>query len=717
MRSKIGVYVITLCLVVVLSIGYLMPIIDYTTSRNPSTEDNATLQRPSKIVTYAPHSPIIIDGDTNFSATALAEGWTGDGSIEDPYIIHGYEIDQGGAGAHCISIINTLVYFTINNCHLIGANVSSNAGVYLENVTYGEIVGNIFDNNYYGLYLADSHSILIKNNTCNNNINGIAIYQSNFNTLRNNTCISNSDNGIQITNADNNIVTENLCNFNGLRGILLIDHADYNTASSNTCNNNDNDGIYIYDYCYHNTIVNNTCNSNNDCGIHLYYYCHINTITNNTCSRNDYGILLISIIEYTEIIENIFTTNNHGIYFDDVGSVEVHWNVFESNITNGYCINNFDNPNDFEYNYWSDFFGDDDDEDGFGDFGYSFTGGVDPNPLVYLPTPPKWVETPTDCELEMKQSFIYNINATAPAPIYWSLDDTYNFSIDDEGVIESIACLYPGNYDVTVTATTIYGYSISASFTVFVFIPDNDAPEWIIAPMDVSFVYDEGVDFQIAAVDSSGIDLWALNDTTHFTLIAAFYDLGSIARITNNSMLEPAVYSLNITVYDTFENRLSSIFTVTVEPHVQDTTSPIWIVSPFDEVLEYGISFEQRLGAWDSSGISYWWLNDTTYFSIDENGIMQNATILEPGTYSLEVRLYDPFDNFCSASLVVTVREAPVVATTTTNTVTSTTTDTDATTDHATNGTNPMTTFVLGAGIGGAVVVAITVIVLVRKKT
>ena len=43
-----------------------------------------------------PHSPIAIDGDSNFSLTDLAEGWEGDGSEDLPYIIEGLDIDAGG---------------------------------------------------------------------------------------------------------------------------------------------------------------------------------------------------------------------------------------------------------------------------------------------------------------------------------------------------------------------------------------------------------------------------------------------------------------------------------------------------------------------------------------------------------------------------------------------------------------------------------------------
>ncbi|MHA3964705.1 MAG: hypothetical protein AM325_014335, partial [Candidatus Thorarchaeota archaeon SMTZ1-45] len=67
---------------------------------------------------------ITIDGDTNFSDTALVEGWEGDGSPGNPFIIDGLHIDLGVEFGHCIMISNTRVSFTISNCNLTGANVT-----------------------------------------------------------------------------------------------------------------------------------------------------------------------------------------------------------------------------------------------------------------------------------------------------------------------------------------------------------------------------------------------------------------------------------------------------------------------------------------------------------------------------------------------------------------------------------------------------------------
>ncbi len=418
-------------------------------------------------------------------------------------------------------------------------------------------------------------------------------------------------------------------------------------------------------------------------------------MTNNTCSYNDWGI-------------NLFYSDTNDIL----------WNVFDANsVGNG---NDFEGSggNVFDYNYWSDYVGIDANEDGFGDTPYMFSVNSDLHPLIFLPTPPIWTETPVDQTVMTGTHFAYDLNVTSPAPIFWSVNDTTHFIIDSQGVLELIGILSLGDYGVQITVTNIYSSSISTKFNMEV-IPftESTAPGWVITPLNLMIEYGEVVDLQIPALDPSGIDHWNLNDTTHFVLSATYYDLGSTARITNNSVLEPATYGLNITVFDSYDNRLSAIFSITIEPPEPDTTPPDWVTLHIYQTIEYGEPLQVQVVAWDESGIDHLWLNDTTHFTLDVLGVITNATVLEPGIYRLEVRAYDPYDNYCSAILVVTVLEAPLTTTTTTSTTTTTTTTTDTTTTSTTpEGVDPVMTLVLGAGLGGAAAVVMVIVFLRRKS-
>ena len=117
-----------------------------------------------------PPLSIAIDGDADFAATALLEGWPGDGSSENPYIIDGLGIDLGNEDGNCIMINNTRVSFTISNCNLTGANnqmmEGGCAGILLFNVFNGELVNNTCNNNKIGIYLIESDSNTVADNTC-----------------------------------------------------------------------------------------------------------------------------------------------------------------------------------------------------------------------------------------------------------------------------------------------------------------------------------------------------------------------------------------------------------------------------------------------------------------------------------------------------------------------------------------------------------------------
>ncbi|MHA2210729.1 MAG: NosD domain-containing protein [Candidatus Thorarchaeota archaeon] len=262
-----------------------------------------------------PHAAIEIDGDADFAATALLEGWPGDGSPENPYLIDGLNIDlSSGERSYCISIENTRVSFTISNCNLTGGiphpivgPAWDAVGIYLENVTIGKIVNNICKSNSVGIFLFNSTYNVVANNTCSNNSRGILLKESESNIATNNICNGSFYYGIWLAGSDSNTLSDNICTSNTLSGIYL-DAAHSNTLSDNTCNNNFYYGIWLAG-SDSNTVENNTCNNNFYYGIWLAGS-DSNTVENNTCNSNVF----------------------HGIYVED----ESEFNTVENNT----CLGN-----------------------------------------------------------------------------------------------------------------------------------------------------------------------------------------------------------------------------------------------------------------------------------------------------------------------------------------------------------------------------------------
>ncbi|MHA2356640.1 MAG: right-handed parallel beta-helix repeat-containing protein, partial [Candidatus Thorarchaeota archaeon] len=121
--------------------------------------DLATTFSNSDLVT---HDPILIFGDSDFASQAAAEGWSGDGTSGNPYVIEGYYIFDDSS----IQIARTRVHFIIRRCHLeYDSAAAVTACITTWNVTNAIIRDNALVGNGMGMYLADTNDSLILNNT------------------------------------------------------------------------------------------------------------------------------------------------------------------------------------------------------------------------------------------------------------------------------------------------------------------------------------------------------------------------------------------------------------------------------------------------------------------------------------------------------------------------------------------------------------------------
>ena len=652
-------------------------------------------------------------------------------------------------------------------------------GIYMYDSDYNTITDNVCSgNSNYGMYQNYCDSNIFSWNICNSNsIDGIHAEEANLNTFTRNTCNSNNHDGIEVINHPHgNILSNNTCNANRDYGIILFN--DNNNVipaivANNTCIGN-NSGIRFIGRATtltHNTLIDNFVGFDIECDESVFSY---NTITQNdigfAASMASYSTFSHNSIEvYSEGFwimygdENVFSHNSiiseqtgisleygggNDIFLNDImvdydgmdinfwigiylASHTVDTNVTLNRIERGFYLPDTETIHDQETgltnfidrNFYDDYEGTDADDDGIGETSYSIpgnAGNVDLHPLVYGPFAPKWVESPTDQVLDYwDQPFYYDLDATAPSPITWQMNDTSQFSIDSAGVIQSIINLPVNQYGLRITVTNIYGLSISEVFRLT--IQEITPPEWIVGPTDAILELGEAVDVGLIATDQSGIILWTINDTGNFNLsvtqlnVTGYQNGWHLLHITNATLLSTGLYTLNVSVSDPYGNKLVGVFSILMQTQ-QDSTPPIWIVEPIDETIESTTAFNQRLGAWDESGIHHWWLNDTAFFTIDETGVIRNITSLEPGTYTLEVRAYDPFDNYCSAIFVVTVLEpTPSTTPSATSSTTTTTPSTTPTTGNPQNGFDAMSLLIAIGGISLAVIVVV-ILFLIKKK-
>ena len=123
-----------------------------------SGTDGVMYVTSTQVNSLSSHSPIRIDNDSDFADTAASDGWKGNGSADNPYIIENYDINGTDAG-YCIYIGNTTAHFVIRNCSVHDASGNSwtyywNSGIVLYEANNGVINNNTaFSNSGSGIYL------------------------------------------------------------------------------------------------------------------------------------------------------------------------------------------------------------------------------------------------------------------------------------------------------------------------------------------------------------------------------------------------------------------------------------------------------------------------------------------------------------------------------------------------------------------------------------
>jgi parallel beta-helix repeat protein len=311
---------------------------------------------------YTVREPIRINGNTDFAAQATTEGWPGDGTEGNPYIIEGYEINGTGHG-NCIYVGNTSVYFVVRGCYVHSSSghlyedYFMDAGVYLWNVQNGSMENNIVSNNDgdgIRLYWS-SHNIIFNNTVFSNGHCGIFIYDhSEYIILSGNNFTDNRD-GIYIGDSTYCSFSDNLMVGNGFRfkGFELIHFNSHNIDTSNTVNgkpvyylkdtNNvtvsEGAGQVILVNCKGVTVENQNI-SNVSFGISLFYS-NGNIISNNTVLLNNFGSSIRLecsdgnfIINNTLRNQNVTLLDNHE--YIGINLLDSYYNAIINNSISGF---------------------------------------------------------------------------------------------------------------------------------------------------------------------------------------------------------------------------------------------------------------------------------------------------------------------------------------------------------------------------------------------
>ena len=175
-----------------------------------------------------------------------------------------------------LGVSGSIIYVRSDNVTINSFTVRNSApdyfGIYWHQSNYGNIFGNIIEQNTYGLWICNGCMNNVSNNTVTQNVYGIWLaLESNSNNITGN-------------------IVANTTNIYRGRGIYLVSYCSSNNIEGNTVTNHLT-GILLDDECGGNTINRNTVTNNNASGIYVLRS-SFNTITENTVTDNHYGITI-----------------------------------------------------------------------------------------------------------------------------------------------------------------------------------------------------------------------------------------------------------------------------------------------------------------------------------------------------------------------------------------------------------------------------------------
>ncbi len=261
------------------------------------------------------HDPIKINDDSEFLVEAANNGWAGDGTPADPFIIENYTIDADGY-TYGIFIANTTYDFIIKDTEIFQASLTDwdwnlGAGITLFNCTNSTIANNHLHNNSNGVYTRETFNISIYDNNIRNCGNGILSASDSTENKIIANFISQSSTGIYLSYSDSTFVEYNYVTGSSSKSIDVVgslgSHIYKNTMESNS------KGICFFE-SHNNEILGNDLNGTSGIGLNIVDSDH-NTIRSNRISfSSEEGILLGKVWNegsmYNEVYHNNLYYNN-----------------------------------------------------------------------------------------------------------------------------------------------------------------------------------------------------------------------------------------------------------------------------------------------------------------------------------------------------------------------------------------------------------------------
>ncbi len=259
----------------------------------------------------------------------------------------------------------------------------------------------------------------------------------------------------------------------------------------------------------HINIENNTI-TNCSRGIALSEESHYDTITNNNISLSDLDGIYLNTSKNNVFSNNTVFDNSRAVYIYDYSDDNLFYNNnFINNTTQIYTLISEDNTFDLEAptggNYWSDWTLDDandDDNDGFLDEPYVFTGGQDNLPYAHQSG---WLNQPPLANAGPDQAIHIGVLATLDGSASSDPDEnyplSYSWSITEKPEDSNIALIDPNTQSPMFLPDAIGDYVISLTVTDSLGL-ESEPDTVLVSTFNTPPVADAGPDQAIILLDT-----------------------------------------------------------------------------------------------------------------------------------------------------------------------------------------------------------------------
>ncbi|MHA1520274.1 MAG: right-handed parallel beta-helix repeat-containing protein [Promethearchaeota archaeon] len=367
-----------------------------------------------------------------------------------------------------------------------------------------------------------------------------------------------------------------------------------------------------------NVIISNNELIDNYHGIYLAYGCYYNNISNNTATNNEYGIDLYQF-SYSSILDNTVANNQHGISLV---------NSYNTTISGNYCSNN---------NYWG-IMSDSDQNITISDNIIAESEyGIRMNSCTYNTI------SGNDCSM----SGLYGIFLNSMSS-YNNVFDNYCSTNYYNGIYLSEGCDYntikSNNLTKNADGIRLYGVNYPCSYNN---ISNNSCYDNFGFGIVLSLFSIYNVVWANSLYDNGVSQAYctSINNQWYFEETGNYY--GDYLQQNPTAINDGRVWNLPYTISGSAGD--SDLY-----PLIADKP-PTWEIFPTDQVLNEGDIFSYQVSATDNIAIDTYWLNDTSYFMINETGLITNISTLDAGMYWLEVFVNDTDGNAISASFSISV--------------------------------------------------------------